>query len=69
MGVDYLMFDRLNTRYGVVDQLSGFLKRSFPHLLKEFLKKIELGDRYYRKIKYRISKIMAEYDLPYEFCF
>jgi len=69
VGVDYLMFDRLNTRYGVVDRLSGFLERRFPHLLKEFMKKIKLGDYYYRKIKYRVSKIMAEYDVPYEFCF
>ena len=29
VGVDYLMFDRLNTRYGVVDQLSGFLNGGF----------------------------------------
>jgi len=69
VGVDYLMFDRLNTRCGVIDQLSGLLRRSFPHLLKEFTRKIELGDRYYQKVKRRVSKIMAEYDLPYEFCF
>jgi len=67
--VDRVMFDHLNPRYGVTEQISRFLEHHFPHLLSGFLEKMRFSDEFYREIKHKFSKIMNEYEIPYEFCF
>lgn len=68
-GVDSVLVDRLNLRWGVWPAIIKFLKQHYPDLITEYRRIFWSRNDYFEKIKLRVMKLCNEHGVDCEFCY
>jgi len=68
-GVRRVLIDRLNLRYGVLQNLTRHIELKFPNLIDKFQSRVKAYNEYCREMKKLLSRIAKDSGLDYEFCF
>jgi DNA repair photolyase len=69
-GVDHLLFDRLNLRWGVWPSIKNFLEKHYPNLLAKYRETLWGNTSYFEELRKSINRLCKESGLQnYEICY
>jgi DNA repair photolyase len=68
-GVAYILFDRLNVKYGNRPVIEKALKNHFPSQAKEILEVLRPGSTYYENVRTKIVELAMQYGVEADIIF